>query len=257
MANENEDTSSPLEEVERVERLYTARKLSAADQGVLSLGGLYTKVRRIVLQPDVEGSEQQYASVPIGAIDGVSVVVAWPSDPDGLLPLRVNQRVKVKFFYDLNLMMFTTQIQSLVFQPRPHIHLEWPKEVSSVEVRDVSRVRVDRPASFNLNASDEEIKPLPIVGKVLDISPQGAGFFCEEDKLAIGNDGRLLMAIWPDPDQPPSQIRPHVSVCARNEVKRMNPPGWVYGLEFTSLTPTERMFIWSVMGQAVEKRRES
>jgi len=254
MTQESED-QSPEEEIAHVERLYASRKFSAADQGVLSLGGLYTKVRRIVLQPFVEGTEQQYGSVPIGAIDGVSVLVAWPSDADGLLPLKVHQQVNVKFFYDLNLMMFTTQIHSLVFQPRPHIHLEWPKEVSSVEVRDVKRVRVDLPASFSIQVADETVKPLPLVGKILDLTPQGAGFFSEQDKLVVGNKGSILMAIWGDPKDPPIQIRPSVKVVTRNEVKRLN--GWVYGLEFAELTGYERMIIWAVMGQAVEKKRES
>jgi Flagellar protein YcgR/PilZ domain len=247
---------SPIEEIERVEKLYTARKFSAADQGVLSLGGLYTKVRRIVLQPDVESGQQQYASVPIGSIDGVSLIVAWPSDSEGLLPLKVHQQVSVKFFHELNLMMFTTQIHSLVFQPRPHIHLDWPREVSSVEVRDVRRVRVDLPASFTLEVSDQDAAPLPIIGKILDLTPQGAGFFSEQDKLAIGNKGRILMAIWPNPNEQPVQIRPQVKVMARNEIKRMNPPGWVYGLEFSELSSHERTIIWAVMGQAIEKKKD-
>jgi len=253
MTKDHED-HSPIEEVERVERLYTSRKFSAADQGTLSLGGLYSKVRRIVLQPVVEGVEQQYASVPIGTIDGVSLIVAWPTDAEGLLPLKVHQQVNVKFFYDLNLMMFSTQIHSLVFQPRPHIHLEWPREVSSVEVRDVKRTRVDLPASFGIDVGNEEVKPLPVIGKVLDLSPQGAGFFSEQDKLSVGDHGHILMGIWPDPKEPPVQIRPKVQVLARNEVKRLN--GWVYGLEFSGLTGHERMIMWSVIGQSIEKNKD-
>lgn len=252
MTNEM-DEHSPLEEIDRVERLYTSKKISAADEGTLSLGGLYTKVRRIVLQPLIENNEQQYISVPVGSIDGVSIVVAWPSDAEGLLPLKQFQQIQVKFFHDLNLIMFTTQIQSLAFQPKPHIHLEWPKEVSSVEVRDVKRIRVDLPASFGIADSGEEKQALPVIGKILDLTPQGAGFFCEQDKLAVGNKGRILMAIWPDPKEPPVQIRPMATVLARNEVKKLN--GWVYGLEFEELTGYERMIMWSVMGQAVEKRR--
>jgi hypothetical protein len=255
MMNEIED-QSPVEEIARVERQYTSRRISAADQGTLSLGGLYTKVRRIVLQPSVPGSEQQYASVPIGTIDGVSLIVAWPSDADGLLPLKQYQEVKVKFFYELNLMMFNSSIQSLVFQPRPHIHLEWPREVSSVEVRDVSRIRVDRPSSFNPTPSDDMHTPMPVIGKILDISHQGAGFFCEQDKLSIGEEGSLLIAIWPDKDQPPIPFRAKAIVAARNEIKRMSPPGWMYGLEFPSLTSQERLFIWALMGETLEMRRE-
>jgi hypothetical protein len=250
-----EDTHAQAEELERAERHYTTKKVPLVGDGGQALAGWMSRVRRIVVEPLFEGGRAQYTCMPIGVIPGVSLLIDWPRNHEGLAALKVGQGVKLKFFHDLNLTLIETEILALPFQPKAHVHLAWPKEVASVEVRDIRRIKVNTPSQFTIMAGDEVGHEL-VDGQLLDVSLSGAGFFCTQDRLSPGMRGKLLISVSPDDEREPVQSRPSGVVCARHPVTRLATPGWIYGIEFSHLTSPDRLLIWSMIGKASELKRE-
>lgn len=253
--SEADDLGATMEDVARVERQYTAKRVPLSGLGDEPLTGLMSRVSRVIFEPLFDGGTAQYACAPIGILAGGSLLVEWPRAPDGLAALKVNQPVRIKFFHDLSLIQIESDILSLQFQPKPHIHIAWPREVSLVEVREIRRIPVDCPSRFQL-IDEEGALGETIEGRLLDISLSGAGFFVERDLLSPGMRGKLVIAVYPDPKQAPVSSRPLAEVCTRHEAKRRHPSGWIYGIEFSHLTSPDRLLIWSMIGQALELKRE-
>lgn len=224
------------------------RKLAlSTEAGRTYFEALCRDVRRVVLRPLRDGNQVEYPATLAGRLDGASLLIDWPSDRDGLVPMRVGERVDVKFFSERDLVMFQVDVGLCCFRPRPYLHLQWPKEVAVVEVRTIARVPISKEAAL-LGAPQEDGKQEQIRGRLVDLSLGGAAFVCEQGSLAVGTQSQLMLSIRPDAGRTAVYVRPACVMRSRRELAPGE--GFQYGIQFLDPSINDRLVLLAIVGEA-------
>jgi c-di-GMP-binding flagellar brake protein YcgR len=231
------------------------RKLAlSSEAGREYFEGLCRDVRRVVLKPLRDGNAVEYPAALVGRLDGASLLIDWPSDRDGLTPLRVGERIEVKFFSERDLVIFQVDLTLCCFRPRPYLHLAWPKEIACVEVRQVARIPMEKPAVFVRPAVDGAVAE-QVRGRVVDLSMGGAAFICAQGDLPVGEQGELLLSINPEAGRTAVYVRPKAALRSRRDV----PAGkgeFQYGVQFLEPSINDRLVLLAIVGEAALSRQD-
>ena len=109
----------------------------------------------------------------VGYAAGVSLIVTTPTAKGKVQIIRPGQQFNVRVLRGNTIMGFVAVVLQSYVKPFPHLHLEFPKDVERILVRDAPRVSAGIFAvARNVNDSD-----LPINNKdvsLLDLSRTGA-----------------------------------------------------------------------------------
>jgi len=230
------------------------RKLAlATEAGRDYFEALCSDVRRVMLRPLRDGNAVEYAATLAGRLDGSSLMIVWPSDRDGLVPMRAGERVEVKFFSERELVIFQVDVGLCCFRPRPYLHLNWPKEVGAVEVRTVARIPMAKPAVL-VRAPVDGSPGEQVPGKVVDLSLGGAALVSPNGALVVGELAELLLTINPDSGRVAVHVRPRCAVRSRRELPAGE--GFQYGIQFLEPTINDRLVLLAIVGEAALRREE-
>ena len=214
---------------------------------------LCADVRRVMLRPLRDGNTAEYPATLTGRLEGASLMIAWPSDREGLLPMRVGERIEVKLFSERDLVIFQVDVGLCCFRPRPYLHLNWPKEVGVVEVRTVARIPMAKPAVL-ARASADGSPGEQVHGKVVDLSLGGAALVSACGTLPVGELGELLLTISPDAGRVAVNVRPRCAVRSRRELPAGE--GFQYGIQFLEPTINDRLVLLAIVGEAALRRED-
>ena len=211
------------------------------------------EVDRVVVRLPRDGGQGEYLTAMIGRLDGDSLLIDWPADKDGLVALKAGDRIEVKLFTSRDLVMFQVDIVLCCFRPRPYIHLAWPREVSIVGVREITRVPLSKAAKF-LRLQPEGGDVAELDGRIADASLGGASLICAEDVLKVGEIGELLVSLRTDPSLPRVAARPRCAV--RNRRVLPSGEGVHYGLQFLDAKINDHIVMLAIVGLAALRREE-
>lgn len=90
------------------------------------------------------GHEQARCFVTlIGYLEGKGIVVTNPVIDGNLMLVREGQNFVARLFSGKSAYAFSTSARRVTSAPYPHIHLEWPKEVRGMVVRQSARSRIN------------------------------------------------------------------------------------------------------------------
>ena len=105
----------------------------------------------------------------IGYCPHKSILVATPKVNSHLVPLRIDQKVTVRFFSNTVACAFESKVLNICTHPFHYFHILYPSEIASDEIRKAQRISSELPASFyNQNARQVRHE-----GIITDISTSG------------------------------------------------------------------------------------
>lgn len=123
----------------------------------------------------------------VGYVPGQGVIVTAPRIDGKQIHIKQDKPFTIRALAKNQAFAFTSTVKATVMQPFAHIHLEYPRELMTVRVRNANRLRVELPTRISLIKDNQEI-PLE-EGVISDISKTGCGIRTMED---IGQEGDVF-----------------------------------------------------------------
>jgi c-di-GMP-binding flagellar brake protein YcgR len=124
----------------------------------------------------------------IGHISGGSLIVTAPMLEGKLQIVREGVAYNVRMLLGSEVVGFTTKVLSSAVKPYPHLHLQYPDEVESINVRNASRVTVRLPVSVRNLSLPEPDRNLAVRASLNDLSHTGAGIVTQFKSIAKVGD---------------------------------------------------------------------
>jgi len=130
----------------------------------------------------------------IGYLPGAGFIVTTPTVNGKIQIIREGQRYNVRMLRGNTVMGFVTQVLQSSVKPYPHLHMEYPKEVESIMVRNAARVAAGIFAVVrNTKDPDEEGHEFEV--SILDLSSTGAKIGAGKPLGEVGDTLLLTFAI--------------------------------------------------------------
>jgi len=124
----------------------------------------------------------------IGYLSGVSLLVTPPTVNGKIILVRESQPFAVRMLHGSHVRGFMSRVLHNAAKPFPHLHLEYPKEIESLALRNAERVSVVIPAmARNTRRSDESEHWHPV--RIRDLSISGCRI---ESSLPLAQKGDSL-----------------------------------------------------------------
>jgi len=183
---------------------------------------------------DKSGSRLQ-AKV-LGFLDGLSILAVMPGG--ALLPvdLRGGDEIAVRYLMGRSVCGFRTRVLRVCTLPFPYFHLEHPKEVQRMDVRQAERVQVAMPGKAHVGDAQTavEIRDLSATGAMLS-APQELGQVNDTVQLAF----ELTFGEITRQFSTTASIR-NASPVAKTDA---GAPLYRYGVQFQDLPEPDRIFV--------------
>ncbi|WP_144394794.1 flagellar brake protein [Pleionea sediminis] len=137
-------------------------------------------------------SEARYPVKLLGFLPDCSVIISAPSEKKGKpIFLKEDQLVTLRFVVNHVASGFTSKVLGMRTSPSPYIHLEMPKEVEAVEVRNAVRVNTEIPATL----INETHKSNPMAVNLVNLSVLGGRLESQKKIALIGDELSLTMTL--------------------------------------------------------------
>ena len=133
-----------------------------------------------------DNKEQRYPVIFIGVNPRGSLIVSAPiSGEDKTIFVREGQMITLRFVAHNVASGFTTRVMVTRGQPYPYLHLEIPKEIQTVEVRNELRVSTD----IAVTIINKTHKSPALTGRLLSLSCSGGRV---ESKMRLAHMDNVL-----------------------------------------------------------------
>ena len=139
-------------------------------------------------------SSRQYVKV-VGCYPGRSILVTTPQSSGRIMLVRQDQAVIVRFMIGTDVVGFNSSVIRSCVRPYPYLHLAFPKELRSSNIRAALRVGLDQVVSIRkLLPGDHPNRAVPAVAaRTRDISVSGS-LICAPNRLG-GVGDRVMLAM--------------------------------------------------------------
>jgi hypothetical protein len=134
-----------------------------------------------------ENSPREVVRV-IGYVPGGSLVVTMPTNKGNVKIVREGQAYKARMLLGDSVVGFAAKVLFVSLKPYPHMHLQYPKEIEQIIVRNSARVATEIPCRVrHTQQPDTEEHRLP--ARIVDLSESGAKIASD---IPLGNTGDML-----------------------------------------------------------------
>jgi len=144
---------------------------------------------------NLEAAELQlkYRVKLIGYYPGHSIIVSSPVIEGKQVVVNKDRPFKVRSLAKNNAFAFQTTVKAVALQPFPYIHLDYPKAMVTLQVRNADRLQVSLNAritsEFDLGNGE-----WPKLGLIYNLSKTGAGIRCND---SLGDNGDEVVVHFP------------------------------------------------------------
>lgn len=183
---------------------------------------------------------ERYIVRLIGYSVNQSVIVSTPKVEGKQLILKKDRPFKVSSMAKKEAFAFQTSVKAVMLQPYPHIHLDYPKEMFTVQVRNSSRLNVNIPVTVvneskvNSEGSDQ--------AHLVNLSRTGAGLQSDE---SIGKEGDTIVIKFAIRV---AEVSKYIKLAATIRNKRAEetkglPIKYSYGLQFAEMSDSAKIVL--------------
>jgi c-di-GMP-binding flagellar brake protein YcgR len=197
----------------------------------------------VQLQKVGAATSERYASTVIGFVPGKSLLVSAPTVNDKSVLIREGQQFAVRMLQGSYIQAFVAKVLHNALAPYPYLHLSFPREVESIEVRNADRADTNIPVmTKNVKLPNEKENWKSAFFK--DISSTGAKLESmskigeQDDELSI-----QLKLIICDQEE---DLELHAAIKNMEEPKNVGADEWgvfVSGLQFVNPGRLEQVLI--------------
>jgi len=190
----------------------------------------------IQLQPTLPENATRFIVTIIGCYRPHGIIVTAPQVKGNLQIIREDTRYNVRMLARDNVAAFSSKVLLSTVKPYPHLHLSYPADFETVNVRTGSRVSLDMPAIVqNLKGG----KPFAV--ELGDISNSGVGFIAKGEMQA-NIDDEIKMVF--DLDLLGTKERMEMLVVVRRIIQQKPKDGvssYLYGTEFLNVSRYQQL----------------
>ena len=176
----------------------------------------------------------------IGWVEGLSLLVSMPENSAGRVLLQEGEPVLLRAFTGKSAFAFRSLVQRAAYQPLAYLHLDFPRRVERVQIRNSFRYRISLPCQVSAAGAPA----LP--GALVNIGTTGALLETATPAGAEGDELRLGLAFELHGAPIMLDLRARVR-AARNLTPGQGKPRHHLGLEFLDLLPTDRLALGSLL----------
>lgn len=132
----------------------------------------------IQLELDSPKASPRFLVPVIGYVPKVAIIVATPSIDGKVQIVRDGQRYNVRMLQGESVVGFKAKVLHSAVKPYPHLHLEYPKEMEQIVVRNAVRVNTSI-ACMVRNTKHEDAREHYNRATITDLSESGAKIVCK------------------------------------------------------------------------------
>jgi c-di-GMP-binding flagellar brake protein YcgR len=155
---------------------------AAGKQIVLSdLQSVRIGIGDIVQLQDFSPDKLRHYVKLIGFLHKKSVIVSHPVRDDKLLFIKKGESFTVRGFSGTRTYEFTSDVVNVCLQPYPYLHLSYPAQITTVNMRNALRIRIRLVCSVQAQAAGEAI-----AATIEDMSISGARI---QSRVPLGKVG--------------------------------------------------------------------
>jgi len=136
------------------------------------------------LQLQFGGDPERFRVRLIGYLEGRSIITTVPVKNNRLIPVRPGQVLNIRMMVNDRACAFVTEVLHVQRLPYPHIHVRYPDELITNNVRKAARVETRVDGTLINNSIGDRGKEIPC--HLLDISETGAHLVAP---MRIGKSG--------------------------------------------------------------------
>lgn len=193
------------------------------------------------LHLEARDQSSRYLVKLIGYLPNHSIIVSAPVVDGKQVFLKQDRPFTVRSLAQNNAFAFQSAVKAVCMQPYPYIHLEYPRDMMTIQVRNAVRLDVDIPASVT-SEFDMGTGEWPKSAVIYDLSKTGAGIYSQEK---LGESGDEIVLKFP---VQVAGIRKKFKLSAliRNRTlleREFLPLKHSYGLQFTELSDSANIVL--------------
>ena len=203
----------------------------------------------------LESADQtsRYLVKLIGFLPSQSIIVTAPVVDGRQIILKKDRPFTIRSLANNNAFAFQSSVRAVNLQPYPYIHLDYPKEMLTIQVRNAARLEVSIPVRVE-SEFDSGTGEWPKEALIYDISKTGAGL---RSVNLLGDDGDEIILNFV---VTVAEVSKNFKVAAiiRNKNRLEDdylPLKFSYGLQFKKLSEAARIvlsgFIYELQARAV------
>ncbi|HLP97279.1 MAG TPA: flagellar brake protein [Sideroxyarcus sp.] len=183
------------------------------------------------LQDFSAGKEQHYVKL-IGYMGKKSVLVSHPMRDEKLLFVKKGESYLVRGFSGTKTYEFTSDVVNVCLAPFPYLHLSFPAQVTTVNMRRALRIKLKLVCSVKSKASAN-----PIPATIVDMSVSGARIQSRTEVGQLGEDVTVSFRLPVDGEE----MVFVVPAIIRNIGSDAEGSGVVCGMEFHQIEARDRI----------------
>lgn len=184
----------------------------------------------------------RYSVKLIGYLPNGSVLVTQPVVEGKQLLLKPGRPFTVRSAVKNKVFAFNTQVKHNPMQPYPYVHLEYPKSMLALEVRNAERVKVDIIAEVTSDF-DTGSGEWPKTVTITDLSRTGAGVRCDSLLGREGDELKLKCTLTVADITKVFGLASIIRSRNYNSAADFEGPRYSYGLQFVNLSEAARIVL--------------
>ncbi len=161
--------------------------VSSAKHSALSdLQSVKIGIGDVVQLQDFSPAKHRYYVKLIGYLNKKSVLVSHPMQDDKLLFVKKGEGFLVRGFSGTKTYDFTADVINVCLVPYPYLHLSFPSQVNTVNMRSAMRIKINLVCSIKSKTSEQ-----PFSATLDDLSISGARIQSKVELGRIGDEVEL------------------------------------------------------------------
>lgn len=179
---------------------------------------------------------QRYFAKLVGYLNKRSITVTQPKSGETVVPVAVGEQYFVRGFAGAKTYEYTATVLAVSDQPYAHIHLSFPDQVSTLQMRGAIRIKTKLPC-FIVAA----VSGLKMPAAINDLSTSGASIV---SNVKLGQRGEAIQINVSLPIEGEEQAYA-ISAIIRNVGESNADNSVTYGVEFVSTSNRVRIALQS------------
>jgi hypothetical protein len=226
--------------------------LQSGREGAQTLDQIKLNIGDAIQLQFQSGNEQARCFVTlIGYLESKGVVVTNPVIDGNLMLVREGQHFVARLFSGKSAYAFPTSVRRVTSAPYPHIHLDWPREVRGLVVRQAPRSRIN----IICHAGAANGRGLACV--VRDISIGGALVAAGEEMGGVGSTLVLKFRVKIGDDEHMLTLACTIRSLNVARATADEKASHLHGLSFEDMDSQDKLVISALLYQNVVSAQEA
>lgn len=210
--------------------------LPQGKQDISELLSIKLGIGDVMQLQDFSSSKDQYYVKLIGYLNKKSVLVSHPMLGEKLVFVKKGESYLVRGFSGTKTYEFTANVINVCLTPYPYLHLSFPAQVMTVNMRDALRIKLKLVCSVKAKSA-----AVPITASIVDMSPSGVLI---QSKFELGQLGEEVEVSFrlPVDDEVVLFTMPSLIRNVGSEIEQPNGEKLIQrGMQFLKMEGNERL----------------